>query len=88
MRVAAITASALLGVAVVSGITEIHLHGLAFFIFRSTGAGESGPGALQEDQGPGQPDAPKPTPSHAKTTAVGAPDRPIIRRSTVTVANG
>jgi hypothetical protein len=74
MRFAVIATSALFLVAAVAGVTEIKLHGFSFFVFRSTGTGESGPGALQEDQGPGQPDAPKPTPAH--TTA-----RPIVRPS-------
>jgi hypothetical protein len=36
----------------------VALHGFRFFVFRSIGAGETGPNGLQEDQGPGQPDAP------------------------------
>jgi hypothetical protein len=80
MRFAVIATSALFLVAAVAGVTEIKLHGFSFFVFRSTGTGESGPGALQEDQGPGQPDAPKPTPSHSAA-------RPILRPS-VTVHNG
>jgi hypothetical protein len=66
IRFAAIATSALFLVAVVTGATEIHLHGFDFFIFRATGTGETGPNGLKEDQGPGQPDAPKPTPSHIK----------------------
>jgi hypothetical protein len=66
MRFAAIATSALFLVAVVAGAIEIHLHGFDFFIFRSAGTGETGPNGLKEDQGPGQPDAPKPTPSHVK----------------------
>jgi hypothetical protein len=64
MRFAVIATSALFMVAVVAGAVEIHLHGFSFFIFRSVGTGETGrgPGGLQESQGPGQPDAPKPTP--------------------------
>ena len=42
---------------VVSGVTELALHGGPFFIFRANGAGASETG-LVEDQGPGQPDAP------------------------------
>jgi hypothetical protein len=64
IRVAAAATAVLFLFALVAGTTEVVLHGFAFFVFRSTGTGESGPGALQEDQGPGQPDAPKPTPSH------------------------
>jgi hypothetical protein len=64
VRVAAAATAALFLFVLIAGTTEVVLHGFAFFVFRSTGTGESGPGALQEDQGPGQPDAPKPTPSH------------------------
>ncbi len=66
VRVAAAAAAALLLFAITAGTTELALHGFAFFVFRSAGTGETGPGGLQEDQGPGQPDAPKPTPSHVK----------------------
>jgi hypothetical protein len=65
-RFVAIAASALFLFAAAAGAVEIHLHGFDFFVFRSTGTGETGPTGLQEDQGPGQPDAPKPTPSHIK----------------------
>jgi len=82
MRFAVIATSALFMVAVVAGAVEIHLHGFRFFIFRSVGTGETGrgPGGLQESQGPGQPDAPKPTPSH-----VNVQPSP---HSTVTVHSG
>ena len=65
-RVAAAATAALFLFALVAGTTEVALHGFSFFVFRSSGTGETGRGAggLQEDQGPGQPDAPKPTPSH------------------------
>jgi len=43
-----------------SGLAEIKLHGFAFFLFRNTGAGAGNSRDLEEDQGPGQPDAPKP----------------------------
>jgi hypothetical protein len=64
IRFAAVATSGLFLVALVAGITEIHLHGLDFFVFRAAGTGETSGAGLQEDQGPGQPDAPKPTPSH------------------------
>lgn len=66
-------------IAAVAGVTEICLHGFAFFVFRSVGTGETGrgPGGLTEDQGPGLPGAPKSTLSHIK----GKP----IRRTAVTV---
>jgi hypothetical protein len=61
MRFAVIATSALFLVAVVAGVMEIHRHGFDFFIFRSAGTGETRHNGLQENQGPGQPDAPKPT---------------------------
>jgi hypothetical protein len=67
-RVAATATALLFMFAVVAGSAEIALHGFAFFVFRSTGTGETGPTGLQEDQGPGQPDAPKPVPSHIAVT--------------------
>ena len=63
IRFAVAAVSATFLVAVVAGATEIHLHGFDFFIFRAVATGETGPNGLQEDQGPGQPDAPKPTPT-------------------------
>jgi hypothetical protein len=82
MRFAVIATAALFLVAVAAGVMEIHLHGWKFFIFRSVGTGETGrgPGGLQENQGPGQPDAPKTTPS--QTNVQPSP------RSTVTVHSG
>jgi hypothetical protein len=41
----------------VSGTTEVFLHGFSFFVFRSAGTGATH-GGLEENQGPGQPDAP------------------------------
>jgi hypothetical protein len=64
VRVAAAATAALSLFALAAGTTEVALHGFAFFVFRSAGTGETGSGGLQEDQGPGQPDAPRPTPSH------------------------
>jgi hypothetical protein len=66
IRVAAAATSALFLFALAAGTTELALHGFAFFVFRSAGTGETSPHGLQEDQGPGQPDAPKPAPSHIK----------------------
>ena len=70
-RVAAAGTAALVLIALAAGATEMALHGYDFFVFRAVGNGETGPGGLQEDQGPGQPDAPKPTLSHVavRTTA-------------------
>ena len=58
IRVAAVATAALVLFVLVAGTTEVALHGFRFFVFRSVGSGETGPGGLQEDQGPGQPDAP------------------------------
>ena len=44
--------------AAVCGTTEIALHGFSFFVFRSAGTGSTPGNGLQEDQGPGQPNAP------------------------------
>jgi hypothetical protein len=40
-----------------AGTTETALHGFAFFVFRSAGTGATNDNGLQEDQGPGQPNA-------------------------------
>jgi hypothetical protein len=64
IRVAAAATAALLVFAFAAGVTEVALHGFAFFVFRSAGTGETSGSGLQEDQGPGQPDAPKPAHSH------------------------
>ena len=42
----------------VAGSAEVALHGFAFFAFRSAGTGATDDKGLQENQGPGQPDAP------------------------------
>ena len=49
--------AALLMFGVVAGTTELFLHGGPFFVFRAAGTGATH-GGLEEDQGPGQPDAP------------------------------
>lgn len=79
-RFAATASAVLFLIAVVAGVMEIHLHGFQFFVFRATGVGETSKNGLQEDQGPGQANAPKPTPSHLKV-------QPSPHR-TVTVNNG
>jgi len=75
-RVSAVAASALVAFSLVSGATEVAQHGFPFFVFRSAGTGETGPQGLAEDQGPGQPDAPKPTlasqPTHVPQHATKA----------------
>jgi hypothetical protein len=65
-RVAAAATAALLFFALTAAATEVSLHGFAFFVFRSAGTGETPGSGLQEEQGPGQPDAPKPAPSHLR----------------------
>jgi hypothetical protein len=66
-RVAAAATAGLFLFALIAGTAEVALHGFAFFTFRSSGTGETGRnGGLQEDQGPGQPDAPKPSASHVE----------------------
>jgi hypothetical protein len=59
--VAAAATAALLFFALTAATTEVALHGFAFFVFRSAGTGETPSTGLQENQGPGQPDAPRPT---------------------------
>ena len=44
--------------ALLAGTSEVALHGFRFFVFRAVGTGETSSNGLQEDQGPGQPDAP------------------------------
>ncbi|HEX4062619.1 MAG TPA: hypothetical protein VHY58_16505 [Streptosporangiaceae bacterium] len=85
MRIAVIATSALFLVAVVAGVMEVHLHGFDFFIFRATGTGETGPNGLQENQGPGQPGAPKPSDTKARASHIKVQPSP---HSTVTVHTG
>jgi hypothetical protein len=70
MRKMAFVFAALLSVAVTGGLTEIGLHGFSFFVFRSAGTGATDNNGLQENQGPGQPDAPGA--HHAKSAKVKA----------------
>jgi hypothetical protein len=58
VRVMTIFTAAMVLFALTAGASEVALHGFKFFVFRSTGVGETGPNGGQEDQGPGQPDAP------------------------------
>jgi hypothetical protein len=44
---------------IVLGAVMIGKHGIKFFVFRSAGTGQSPDSFLSENQGPGQPDAPK-----------------------------
>jgi hypothetical protein len=54
--VAALAVLAVVGLG--TGGAEIGLHGLSFFLFRNAGAGAGNSQDLNENQGPGQPDAP------------------------------
>jgi hypothetical protein len=58
MRKVALVFAALFSVAVIGGLMELGLHGFNFFVFRSAGTGATDNNGLQENQGPGQPDAP------------------------------
>jgi hypothetical protein len=61
IRSARIVVAAFISMALIStasGTVEILLHGFPFFVFRSAGTGTTPSGGLQEDQGPGQPNAP------------------------------
>jgi hypothetical protein len=58
MRLTVIVLAALFLAAVISGATEIALHGYSFFVFRSAGTGATPDNGRKENQGPGQPDAP------------------------------
>jgi hypothetical protein len=67
--------AALLVIPLFVGVTELAMHGWPFFVFRNAGAAAGNPQHLEENQGPGQPDAPgahhsvKPSPpSSAKPT--------------------
>jgi hypothetical protein len=58
VRAMTIFTAAMVVFALTAGASEVALHGFKFFVFRSTGTGETGPNGGQEDQGPGQPNAP------------------------------
>jgi hypothetical protein len=58
MRKVMIAFVAFLLVGVISGAVEVAMHGFSFFLFRNTGAGAGNSHNLNENQGPGQPDAP------------------------------
>jgi hypothetical protein len=50
MRVATAATAALFSIAVITGAAEIGMHGFKFFVFRETGAGESGPNVPTDQQ--------------------------------------
>lgn len=66
---AALVALTVAGVA--AGATEVVLHGPAFFVFRANGSGASQTGP-EEDQGPGQPNAPG---AHHKAKVIPVKDK-------------
>jgi len=73
MRQAAVLMVALVLASAAGGTTEIARHGLPFFFFRNAGAGAGNSQNLDENQGPGQPDAPRAhLPSPAASTSSGA----------------
>jgi hypothetical protein len=57
------------------GITELVLHGGPFFLFRNAGAAAGNSQDLNENQGPGQPDAPGAPHSTTKPTASPSPSK-------------
>jgi hypothetical protein len=59
MRKAVIAITAAVSLALVGGGTQLALRGYQFFVFRSAGTGATDNNGLQENQGPGQPDAPR-----------------------------
>jgi len=58
VRAMSVFTAALVLFALTAGASEVALHGFKFFVFRSAGTGETSGAGLQENQGPGQPDAP------------------------------
>jgi hypothetical protein len=58
VRVMTVFTAAMVVFALTAGASEVALHGFKFFVFRAAGTGETSGSGLQEDQGPGQPDAP------------------------------
>jgi hypothetical protein len=58
-------------VGVIAGTAELALHGPSFFIFRQNGAGASETG-ITDNQFPGHPGAPAPTPTATTPAAPAA----------------
>jgi hypothetical protein len=73
--VAAMVALVAIGVGI--SAAEIGRHGYAFFVFRNTGAGAGNPQNLEENQGPGRPDAPG---AHHQAHG-GTPGGPATKKS-------
>jgi hypothetical protein len=61
-----------------AGSFMISQHGFSFFVFRSAGTGESPDSFLSENQGPGQPDAPRATPLAVKVPVRRAAAKPEL----------
>jgi hypothetical protein len=72
MRIVVAAVAALVLFAVMAGATELGLHGYPFFVFRSAGTGATPSGGLNEDQGPGQPHAPR---AHIHSPGTHQPQR-------------
>jgi hypothetical protein len=78
MRKMVVALVAVFLVGAVSGTTEIALHGFSFFIFRNAGAGAGNSRNLDENQGPGQRDAPG---AHHKANTSKPSSRPSSKPS-------
>ena len=79
MRKMVVVFAALFAVAVTGGLAQLGLHGFSFFAFRAAGTGATDNNGLQENQGPGQPDAPRA--HHAKPAAHHSAPKPKAQRS-------
>ena len=79
MRKMVVVFAALFAVAVTGGLAQLGLHGFSFFAFRAAGTGATDNNGLQENQGPGQPDAPGV--HHAKPAAHHSAPKPKAQRS-------
>jgi len=80
MRKMVVVFATLFAVAVAGGLAQLGLHGFSFFAFRAAGTGATDNNGLQENQGPGQPDAPGL--HHAKPAAHHSAAKPKAQRST------
>ncbi len=80
MRKMMVVFATLFAVAVAGGLAQLGLHGFSFFAFRAAGTGATDNNGLQENQGPGQPDAPGA--HHAKPAAHHSAAKPKAQRST------
>ena len=79
MRKAVIVITAAVSLALVGGGTQLALRGYQFFVFRSAGTGATDNNGLQENQGPGQPDA-----LRAHVAAKPAPAKPAPHHHALT----